>query len=117
MRFTFFGSFVFALLRGWGSIFSGRRAHRSGAPASAPLLHVRALATGSTRAIAATGAVAIDLRAAAAEAGPSTSSDLPSFQHHRRRQPFRDMDTARCAHRRGVSDRGEQGHRSTFRVS
>ena len=35
----------------------------------------------------------------------------PGRQHHRRRQPPRG-DTARCAHRRGVSDRGEQGHRS-----
>ena len=79
VRFKLFWQFSFALLRGWGSeSFSGRRAHRPGAPAGAPLgAMLRALATGSTRAIAATGAVAAYLcsAAAATEAGPSTSSD------------------------------------------
>lgn len=79
VRFKLFWQFCFARLRGWGSeSFSGRRAHRPGAPAGAPLgAMLRALATGSTRAIAATGAVAAYLcsAAAATEAGPSTSSD------------------------------------------
>ena len=113
--FQLFGSSVWQDFRARvTSLFSGRRAHRPGAPAGATLgAMLRALASGSTRAIAATGAVATYLcsAAAATEAGPSTSSDDRGADHDRRRQPPRG-DAARCAHCRGVSDRGEQGHRS-----
>ena len=77
---TFFGSSVWQDCRARvTSLFSGRRAHRPGAHSAGATLGamLRALASGSTRAIAATGAVATYLcsAAAATEAGPSTSSD------------------------------------------